>query len=121
MLKSGDINGALGVMDDVVVAMPSTDPVRPLFALKRALIRLDSSDTALQEQGLHELTALAQDAANICSDAAQFYLGQYYWSIDQLDKAQTVWQQLVAQRRVEPGMSSPWAELASAKLTQPIA
>ena len=118
LIKAGNHTQALEVMDAMLAGMSSGDPFMPLFALKRALMSLDAADQALQDQGLIALQKIASDTSNMHRDAAQFYLGQYYWTRDQLDKAQEVWQELVAQRRDEPGMRSPWADLASSKLTQ---
>lgn len=117
LIKAGNSAQALEVMDAMLATMSVRDPLMPLYALKRALMSLDVTDQVVQEQGLTVLQKLASDDANIYRDAAQFYLGQYYWTRDQLDKAQAVWQELVSQRRVEPGMSSPWADLASSKLS----
>jgi len=120
LIKAGNTEQALEVMDAMLARMPTHDPLVPLYALKGALMSLDAADTLVQERGLKVLEKLASDEANIYRDAAQFYLGHYYWTRDQLDKARAVWQELVAQRRVELGMRSPWADLASSKLSDQV-
>ncbi len=116
--KAGDAAKALEVMDTMLNSMSSRDPLMPLYALKRALMQLDAQEQTTQERGLAVLEQLARDTSNEYQDAAQFYLGHYYWTHDKTDKAQQVWQALVAERRVETGMRSPWADLASSKLSQ---
>jgi hypothetical protein len=118
LVHVGDLQGALVAMKVVHGSMRSSDPLYALFMLKYSLMQLDSADEAISAQGLSELTALAHNQANTYADAAQFYLGQYYIAHDQPDKAQQEWKTLSAQRRIEPGMSSPWAELVASKVTQ---
>jgi|GEM_PF-1369161 len=119
LIKAGNIAQALVIMDSAIASMSSRDPLMPLFALKRALMQLDDSQSAVREQGLVHLQNLAADTANACADAAQFYVGYYYWTHDQLDKAQEAWQKLETQQYTHPGMRSPWADLARSKMVQP--
>jgi hypothetical protein len=119
LIKAGNTTQALVIMDTVIASMSTHDPLMPLFALKRALMQLDASQQEVQERGLVHLQNLAADTSNVCADAAQFYVGYYYWTRDQLDKAQEAWQKLEAQQYTQPGMRSPWADLARSKMVQP--
>ena len=59
--------------------------------------------------------ALAQDKNNKNRDMAQFYLGLYYFSADNLADAKKVWLELVEQS-TDTKNSSPWAQEAEQKL-----
>ena len=110
LLKQGKKNEAIGVMDEMIQHMPVSSPLLPLFKTKRALIKLDSDDEAIQQEAVQELEVLAKDSDNQFQDLAQFYLGRYYWSNDQIVEAKQVWQQLVDEQRKQRLAPSPWAE-----------
>lgn len=116
LVKSDDMTHALEVMEVMHASMRSSDPLYNLFALKYALMQLDSADEAVKARGLEALKRLAENSSNLYTDAAQFYLGQYYWSNNQVDEARGVWKQLLSARRMEQGMTSPWAEIAVPKI-----
>ena len=110
LLKQGKKNEAIGVMDEMIQHMPVSSPILSLFKTKRALIKLDSDDEAIQQEAVQELEVLAKDSDNQFQDLAQFYLGRYYWSNDQIVEAKQVWQQLVDEQRKQRLAPSPWAE-----------
>ena len=118
-LKEGNDAAALDGLQQAISALPSDSPVVPLFKLKRALILLDSPDDTMQKNGLQELVVLARDKENQYNDMALFYLGRYYWAIDNVADAKKAWQELVdsgwSSHQVYP---SPWIQEASDRLKQ---
>lgn len=118
LVHVGDEVAALAAMDTSFYAMRASDPLYHLCALKYRLMQLDSTQEDIRNKGLEGLQVLAHDQKNICADAAQFYLGQYYMSQNQPENAQQEWKSLMAQKRTQPGMSSPWAELVSGLVAQ---
>lgn len=107
LLKSGDRDAALTLLDDMIRDMKRS-PVVALYEMKKALIQLDSADIGLQNTGLESLKNLATDMSNIFRDSAQFYLGRYYWATNQIELARSIWQQLIDEQRDEKIAGSPW-------------
>lgn len=107
---------AVEIFDTVIASMPKDSPLVSLYKTKRALIKLDASQTAAQ--GLDELRQLAADKENKNNDVAQYYLGEYYWARNELDAALDIWKNLVASQASEKLAASPWASLAGEKLAQ---
>jgi tetratricopeptide (TPR) repeat protein len=96
--------------------LSSRSPLYTIYGTKYALLRLDSSDKTLQEAGLRDLENLANDTANTNRDLALYYLGLYYWTKDETDKARATWTTLVAMNAPGQIVLSAWAVLAQEKL-----
>lgn len=105
---------AVDRLDKAIAGLSSNSPFYYVYKTKRALIKMDGDQT-LVEQGLHELQELAQDTKNKNNDQAQFYLGLYYWSRNDLDQARQAWQPL-ASMNLEGEGASVWAIRAQEKL-----
>ncbi len=117
LLKQGKRDEALEHYQKAVKLMPASSPLKNLYATSVALMQIDNEAT--HEVGLKQLQQLAQDTANIYRDVAQYYLGSYYWSGDDIAQAKSVWQALVNDQRFVAGeAASPWAELAQTQLAQ---
>lgn len=115
LLDQGKKVEALVALDSVISSLSSSNPLINLYKTKRALLKFDSEDAAIEAAGLAELQALAQDKKNKDRDMAQFYLGLYYFSADEVVDAKKVWVELVEQN-TDAKNSSPWAEQAQEKL-----
>lgn len=115
LLHQGKKEDALATLDSMIAGM-SGSPVLAVYEMERALVQLDSADDAIQSVGLETLKKLAYDATNQFRDGAQYYLGSYYWSKDDISSAQQVWQQLVDEQHDEKMAPSPWASLVRDKL-----
>lgn len=87
-----------------------------LYKMEQALIQMDNEDEAIKTTGLNTLVDLAQDMNNAYRDSAQFYLGRYYWAMDDVDAARKIWQQLVDEQRDEKLAPSPWVHYVQDKL-----
>lgn len=112
------LDQAKSTLEEVITLMPKDSPLISLYQTKLALIKMDMTDEGIQKSGLEELQALASAQDNTSNDAAQYYLGLYYWAHDDIDKAVTTWKELVSAQRSERLASSAWATLAQEKLSQ---
>lgn len=61
LVQQGKLKEAAAVLDTVVSNIGKQQPLHSVYALKRALVKIDSDDEPLRTQGKAELTALAQD------------------------------------------------------------
>lgn len=118
LAQQGKLAQAVTAIDSVIEHMPKEFPVLSIYKTKRALMKIDMTDPTLQTAGLDELRSLASDKDNKNSDVAQYYLGLYYWSRNELDNAVQVWKELVQSQAHEKIAMSPWASLAQEKLAQ---
>jgi cytochrome c-type biogenesis protein CcmH/NrfG len=73
----------------------------------------------LKESALQDLQRLAADQHNNFADAAQYYLGLYYQSIGDSNKAVETWKKLATLNdTITDSMGrSPWATMAQAKIS----
>ena len=112
LIHQGKIKEASVLMDKAVQEMDSQHPLYTTYALKRALLRLDSGDASLEKQGREELEALAQDKNNSARDSALYYSGLY--AENRADKAQAEkrFKEIVDQAHEQ----SYWYQLAQNKL-----
>ena len=105
---------AIERMDKAINALSSSSPFYAIYKIKRALMKLDG-DQQLVQLGITELQELAQDTKNKNNDEAQFYLGLYYLSRNDLEQAKQAWQPLLDFPQEGDG-SSPWAMRAQEKM-----
>ena len=110
---------ALTLMDTLLASLSVHSPFMHACKIKHALLQLDMEDKAIQEKGLAQLQTLVDDKANHFRDVAQYYLGLYYWVLNDLERAKPVWQALTqSQEGLEREKMSVWAELAKEKIEQ---
>lgn len=106
---------ALSLLNRVVTDIPGS-PILSVYKMEQALIQMDSADDAIKNIGLKTLIHLAQDMNNEYRDSAQYYLGRYYWAMNDIDAARKVWQELVDQQHDEKLAPSPWIGYVQDKL-----
>ncbi len=114
LVKEGKRQEALAGLD-TVIQQATSSPLLTLIKTKRALILLDDVDEIARTRGLEELKELAEDKKNQFRDTAQFYLGQYYWSVNSIEQAEDVWQTLKDEQYKEKLAASPWLELTKTR------
>ncbi|HSC25409.1 MAG TPA: hypothetical protein VLB80_04320 [Candidatus Babeliales bacterium] len=108
LLNQDKRNEAIVTLNDMITHMEGS-PIIALYETERALIQLDDEQIDIQNMGLEALKNLAFNDNNPYRDSAQYYLGRYYWSNDQISLAREVWQKLVDEQRDEKIAPSPWA------------
>lgn len=110
-------NEAISALSQAIDQMNAKVPFKTMYQTKLALLQMDNTDATMQEKGLQSLKALAEDTANKESDVAQYYLGLYYWTQNDMTQARTIWQQLISSQMSEQHAMSPWAAMAEEKLS----
>ena len=111
LLKSGDREAGIATVHSAVQAMGKDYPVRGLYAIKEAVLHLDSSDVAVAAKGEAELKALANDPANGYQGLALYYLWHRLWIAGDVAGAEAALKQL---QTVRSGLS--WASLAQSQI-----
>jgi len=118
----------LGKKDDARLKMHAAEKacnssdMRQVYSLSAALMDIDASDAAVQEQGVADLKSLAKNTASPVCDAALFYLGEYFWSKQNYQEARLWWAQLVSiadKKQTELGtdVTSVWVGASREKLS----
>ena len=116
LLRQNKQEQGLTVLSNAIESMPLNDPLKPLFLLKKYRVMIDSSDAQVRDKGLEGLVHSSNDEANICADAASYFLGDYYWAHNDHAEAQKIWQDMIDKYSFEKVMQSPWVSRAQARL-----
>lgn len=108
---------AIATLEQALASMDNCTQLKTSYQTKLALMQMDSTDASVQEKGLHGLEALAHDARNKQNDVAQYYLGLYHWTKNDIAQARAIWEPLIQAQAAEPHATSPWASMADEKLS----
>jgi len=115
--NQGKVKEAIATLSKSLDNMGQTSDFFGLYNVKRALMKLDAKDDALQQQGLQELQAASQKNDS-GQGVALFHLGSYYWDKNDFAKAKEPWKKLVALYDEKDGTLSQYAQLAKERLKQ---
>ena len=121
LIRQQKIDEALEVLKEAVKMISSSNPIYYLCKTKIALLSLDSKDEKVKKDGLDSLEKLANNKDNHSRDMAIYYMGLYYWTKDDMEKARAEWKVLVDEfifEGEEENKTSPWARVAKSKLDQ---
>lgn len=108
LVHLGKYNEAIEIMDKMLQAMPKKNNLYYLYAIKSALMKLDTKESKLKEQGLSLLKNFSQDENNPLRDMSLYYYALYLFYNNQKDMAQKLWQELIARSDKDSG----WHQLA---------
>jgi len=86
------------------------------YAVKYALMQLDSDDMTARQHGFDELKALAEDSKNVAHDVALYHMGLHFWHEKDFARAKNYWNQLVLAYGQDSQHPSPWTKEAQEKL-----
>lgn len=75
LINSGKLEDAIPVMQQSVDSLRHSSLLYPSYALKLALMKIDSTKQPVQQEGQTLLKALADDDKNLQQDAAAYYAG----------------------------------------------
>lgn len=108
LLKLGQTNEAVAVLDAMLSTLGKSSPFYGPYAVKRALIKND----------LNELKQLAEDNTLPAQDLALYHLGEYYAANNNPALAQDAWKKLkeIGTNKTPP-VPSPWAELVANRVS----
>lgn len=117
LLQQDKLDDAITLMGTMMKKVSPHLPFYYLNAIKLARMKLSSENEEQQAEGLNELKNLAENQKNTQKEQARYYLGLYYHSHDQTDKAKEQWQSL---RTLEDqtGKRSVWALMAEQQIKQ---
>ncbi len=121
LIEQGKLKEAIGLMDRSVSLLSPANPLYFLYAIKRALLKIDFSDAQTQQQGRKELDALMQDTTNPMQDMARYYSGVDALSQGDTAKAQNLFGQIRAHVPSQSGTEeadSLWYQMAQEKLRE---
>jgi len=118
LVAQGKRDIALPLMEIAIKKMPSDNPLTGYYKTKVALVKMDDKDTAVRAAGLKELESIANNDGGDAQDVALYYLGSYFLSKDEVEKARVAWQKLEKLPSKSKEEKSPYSQLASEKLKQ---
>jgi hypothetical protein len=107
--RQGQFQEAIALLETLVATMSVDAPGYYFLNIKIALLQIDAQNI---QTGLDQLKVLVKKE-NPQADTAAFFLGLYYWTHDDVGKAQEVWKFFDATQA-----DSPWAQIVQAKLLQ---
>ncbi len=110
LLRAGDAPKALQVLREALQAMSSDNPLRPLYAVKEAVLLLNG-DTAAEAEGVALLKKLGDDRVNPQRALALYYLWHHLWIGGKGEEAAQV---LTKLKSLRSGL--PWGEIAQAQI-----
>ena len=111
LLRLGKIREAAVQLETAVKAMDQQHPLYYLYALKAALVKIDTLDATFEKQGRDELDKLAKNVANPLQDMALYYSGLDASSHGEHDRALEKFNEIVGHGKLD----SYWYQLADQK------
>lgn len=115
MIKQDKTVQAHELLSQAVNAMSPSSVLYPLFKIKLALMTMETN----AQEAVAQLQLLADDTSSHFSDAAAYYLGEYYWIHNDHLHAKEAWQKMIDATKTDKKLGqSPWALLAQEKLAQ---
>ncbi len=95
----------------------SSKEIKDCYVLKVALIKMDSRDMKVKEEGLKSLIAIANDDSNFSSEIALYQAGSYFWNQKNYNEAKNYWQRFLVKSTASSGQSSIYAVQVREKLS----
>lgn len=112
LLRLGKVTEAAQQLDKAVKAMDKQHPLYYLYAIKAALVKIDTQDATLGKQGRAELDTLGSMAANPLQDMALYYGGLDADTNGDRAKAVSQFKEIIKHGKKD----SYWYQLADAKV-----
>ncbi|MBN2267327.1 MAG: hypothetical protein JW725_03225 [Candidatus Babeliaceae bacterium] len=112
-LAQGDRTKACALMERAVGALSDDAAMYGFYAVKKALMKIDSADQKTREAGMQELQTLAHDPRNQQREMAAYYLGLIAFDGGDRRGAEEVWKEFSG----PVARNSVWARLAQSKLS----
>ena len=112
VIRQGKLADGAGLLEQAVKAMDQQHPLYYLYALKAALVKIDTKDAALEKQGRQEIDRLASNKANPLKDMALYYKALDADTRDEQDLARSTYKQILSHGKKD----SYWYQLADIKL-----
>ncbi len=116
LTRLGNIDGAIEVLQNAIKIMPSNE-MREFYKLKLALVKCDSADARVQQDGFADLKKLAEDQKSLANEAGLYYIGAYFWNQRDYAQAKNYWQQYMVKYGLKDAkFQSGFSEVVKSKL-----
>ncbi len=112
LIRLGNIAQAAALLDTAVNHMDKQHPLYYLYALKAALVKIDTQDATLEKEGRASLDSLASMEANPLQDMARYYAGLDADTKGDRARAVSYYEKIMAQSSKD----SYWYQLADEKV-----
>ena len=112
LIRLGKVVEAAKQLDKAVKAMDPQHPLYFLYAIKAALVKIDTKDATQEKEGRAMLATLASNVANPLQDMALYYSGLDADTQGEQSQAASKYKEIIAHGKKE----SYWYQLADAKL-----
>lgn len=116
LIQTGKLSEAFDVMKQGMENLSNKSPLYSYFALKMARLKMSMDSQDLQQEGLRELQAIAQDTISLARDKALYMLAEYYEDQGNVQESIDAWQRLADIE--QQGLVSPWILSAREKVTK---
>ncbi len=98
-------------------AQMRSQPLKDFMSVKVALVGMDCSTQALQQEGFLQLKRLAENADHAAHEYALYNLGLYFWDNKEFAQAKNYWQQmLVKYAQSDARSAGAYTDLVKQKL-----
>jgi len=116
-ITQGKNEQAIETLDKAVYYIPSTG-LKEFYALKLALLKMDSTNEARKKEGFDTLKIMAEKVSDYTHEAALYHMGFYYWNKKNYQEAQNFWRQLITRYGTkEAGKQGGFSDMAKQKLS----
>lgn len=91
---ANDQENSQKVLSQSIESMPKDNPLYGLYAIKNAVLRLNSDKDEAKQEGISLLEDLAKNKNLSIRQTALYYLGYYFYLSNNIDKANQYWLEL---------------------------
>lgn len=112
LIRQGNLTEGAQLLDKAIDAMDAQHSLYHLYALKAALVKIDTKDAALEKRGRDQLNLLASNVANPLQDMALYYKALDADTRGEQDLARSTYKEIIAHDKKD----SYWYQLADMKL-----
>ncbi len=105
LIQQGKLDEAIAITRLAVESLSSRE-VADFYRVKLALMLIDQGTDASKQEGLHSLEMLAADQHGSAESIALYRLGEYFWTMQNFDRAKGYWQQFVGKFGDESTLSA---------------
>jgi tetratricopeptide (TPR) repeat protein len=92
LAQLGMLDMAIDTMTSAISSIPDKS-VKDFYSLKLALMKLDSLQQAVQQEGFVSLKKIAEDEQGYAHEAGLYYIGYYFWTQKDYAQVRNYWQQ----------------------------
>jgi len=115
LVNLGRLSDAIDVLKNAVKMMDSSS-TKTYYEVKLALMKLDSGNPDMINEGLNTLKTISLEERNSAHAMVLYRLGEHFWYAKNNNEAKNYWNQLVLKYGKTSKQPSWWAQKANQKL-----